>query len=111
MLSFVLLTYALQRFVGHHDPDRTQLSIQKAGEYTLKNRDGEDAGERVIEECQILFLLFFVICFGYLCSHATLDRAEGASYEQHWFGAHCYYLLTRAPLTTNQYSPLPRLAL
>ena len=52
MLSFVLLTYALQRFVGRNDPDRTQLSIQKAGEYMLKNRDGEDAGERVIEECQ-----------------------------------------------------------
>ena len=52
MSFFALLTYALQQFVGRLDPDRMQRSIQKAGEYALKNRDGEDAGERVIEECQ-----------------------------------------------------------
>ena len=39
--------------------------------------------------------------------HARQD----ASYEQHWFGLHCCYLLTMAPLTTSQYSLLPRLAL
>ena len=52
MFSFVLLTYTLQWFVGRNDPDRMQRSIQKVGEYALKNRDGEDAWERVIEECQ-----------------------------------------------------------
>ena len=36
---------------------------------------------------------------------------EDASYEQHWFWFHCCCLLTRALLTTNQYSLLPRLAL
>ena len=39
--------------------------------------------------------------------HARQD----ASYEQYWFWFHCSYLLTRAPLTTNQCSLFPRLAL
>ena len=50
-------------------------------------------GARRMSKC-VLFLLFFVICFGYLRSRTTPDRDEDASYEQHWFGLHCCYLLT-----------------